>query len=331
MRGEDNVGSADAFWLVAPGVGEIRPMEIAPPTEGSVLVETLFSGISRGTESLVVQGLVPESEWRRMRAPFQEGNFPFPVKYGYAAVGRVAIGPLDLLGRNVFALHPHQSRFVVPADAVVSLPDGLPPARAVLAANAETALNGLWDGGVGPGDRVVVVGGGAVGALIAAFAGRIAGTETILVDVDPGRAALAERLGVEFAFPDGAPGDADVVFHATGRSEGLSTALGLAGDEATVVEMSWYGTKPVAAPLGQAFHSLRLKLISSQVGRVAPSRRPRWSYRRRIEKALELLQDDRLDALLGEPVAFGDLPGRIAELVSARGACCPLIRYPSLP
>lgn len=324
----ENAEMAHSLWISGPGLPEIRSTPLAAPTPGTVTVTTLFSGISRGTESLVFHGRVPPSEFGRMRAPFQEGEFPFPVKYGYAAVGRVEDGPADLAGRMVFCLHPHQTRFRVPATAVTPLPDGLPPARGVLAANMETALNALWDGGAGPGDRIVVVGGGAVGALVAALAGRLPGAEVTLVDVDETRADLAGRLGVAFARPGEAPGGADLVFHATARSEGLQTALELAGDEATVVEMSWYGTAPVTVPLGLGFHALRLKLVSSQVGRVAPGRRSRWDFRRRLAKALDLLADDRLDALLGEPIAFDDLPDRLPALMApGSGALCPLIRY----
>lgn len=321
-----------SLWISEPGRPEIRTTPLAAPSPGTVTVATLYSGISRGTESLVFHGRVPPSEYERMRAPFQEGDFPFPVKYGYAAVGVVEDGPDDLLGRTVFCLYPHQTRFRVPATAVTPLPPGLPPARGVLAANMETALNALWDGGAGPGDRIVVVGGGAVGALVAALAGRLPGADVTLVDVDDSRAALAERLGVAFARPEAAPGGADLVFHATARSEGLKTALDCAGDEATVVELSWYGTAPVTVPLGLGFHALRLRLVSSQVGRVAPGRRSRWDYRRRLAKALELLADDRLDALLGDPIPFDDLPDRLTALMApGSGVLCPLIRYPARP
>ncbi|MBS7539188.1 zinc-dependent alcohol dehydrogenase [Ancylobacter lacus] len=324
MNGSD---TARAFWTVARQRGELRAAALAPAGEDEVMVRTLFSGISRGTERLIFEGRVPVSEQGRMRAPFQGGDFPFPVKYGYAAVGVVEAGEAALLGRTVFVLHPHQDRFVVPAEAARLLPAGLPPRRAVLAANMETALNGLWDSGAGPGDRIVVVGGGAVGLLVAHLAGRLPGTETVLVDVDAARAPLARALGVGFAAPDAVPSGADVVFHASASDAGLATALAVAGDEASVVEMSWYGAGAVAAPLGGAFHAGRLRLISSQVGRISPGRRPRWSYARRLSKALELLEDPRLDALLGQPVPFAQMPDRMAELL-AGPAPCPVIAYP---
>jgi threonine dehydrogenase-like Zn-dependent dehydrogenase len=322
--------SPKALWYVAPGRLEIRAEPVADPGPDDVRVRTLYSGISRGTERLVLAGRVPESEYERMRAPFMGGAFPFPVKYGYAAVGRVEGGPAGLVGQFVFALYPHQDVFNLPVETVVPLPDGLPPARAVLAANMETALNAVWDAQPAPADRIAVVGAGVVGALVAWLCGGIPGAHVTLVDVEPARAALAHSLGVEFAAPDVVPGDCDLVVHASGTGSGLATALRLAGMEATVLELSWYGSGEVPVALGGAFHSRRLKLMSSQVGQVAPSHRPRWSYKRRLAAALDLLRDPRLDALLAPPIDFGDLPERLpATLATDSGVLCQLVRYPA--
>jgi threonine dehydrogenase-like Zn-dependent dehydrogenase len=264
-----------------------------------------------------------------MRAPFMDGSFPFPVKYGYATVGCIDL-PSEQRGRLVFALHPHQTVFALPADAAVDLPPDLPPSRAVLAANMETALNAMWDAAPGPADRVAVVGAGVVGALVAYLCGRLPGAHVTLVDVDPGRAALARALGVGFAKPDEAPIECDLVVHASGAASGLATALRLAGEEATIVEMSWYGAKSVPLALGETFHSRRLRLVSSQVGRVAPSHRPRWTPRRRLTAALSLLADACLDALLAPAIPFAELPARLpAVLAPGSGVLCQLIRYPA--
>jgi threonine dehydrogenase-like Zn-dependent dehydrogenase len=322
-------GESEAMWYVAPGRAEIRSEPLPEPGPSEVQVRTLFSAISRGTERLVLQGRVPESEYERMRAPFMGGSFPFPVKYGYAVVGRVECGPSELAGRVVFGLHPHQDCCTMPAEAVVPLPDGVPPPRAVLAANMETALNAVWDAQPGPADRIAIVGGGVVGALTAWLCREIPGTQVCLIDVDPSRAALARSLGVEFSAPEMAPADCDLVVHATGTGEGLSTALRLAGREATVLELSWYGSGEVPVALGGAFHSRRLRLISSQVGEVAPSHRPRWSRKRRLAAALELLRNGRLDALLAPAVDFRDLPSRLPAILSPQsGVLCQLVRYP---
>ena len=320
---------AEALWYSAPGRADIRQEALAPPAADEVRVRALFGAVSRGTEALVLAGRVPVSEFERMRAPFMAGNFPFPVKYGYATVGRIEGGAEALRGRTVFTLHPHQNFFNIPASAAVVLPENLPPQRAVLAANMETALNAVWDAAPGPADRIAVVGAGVVGSLVAYLCGRLPGAEVTLVDINPARAELAQALGVGFARPETAKGDCDLVVHASGNPAGLGTALALAGEEATVLEMSWYGDAPVTAPLGGAFHSRRLRLISSQVGQIAPSHRPRWSHGRRLAAALALLTDARLDALLAPPVLFQDLAQRLPDILDARnGILCQPIAYP---
>jgi len=320
---------AEALWYSGPGQAEIRQEALAPPGAGEVRVRALFGAVSRGTEALVLGGRVPESEFERMRAPFMAGHFPFPVKYGYATVGLVEDGAEALLGRTIFTLHPHQTCFNVPASAALVLPENLPPQRAVLAANMETALNAVWDAAPGPADRIAVVGAGVVGSLVAYLCGQLPGAEVTLVDVNPARAELARTLGVGFARPETAKGDCDLVVHASGNPAGLSTALALAGEEATVLELSWYGDATVTAALGGAFHSRRLRLVSSQVGRIAPSHRPRWTHGRRLAAALALLADARLDALLAPPVAFHDLARRLPGILDASsGILCQPITYP---
>jgi threonine dehydrogenase-like Zn-dependent dehydrogenase len=264
-----------------------------------------------------------------MRAPMQEGDFPYPVKYGYCAVGLVdEAAAADWIGRRVFALHPHQDRFVAPLEMLHPVPEDVPARRAVLAANMETALNALWDAGAGPGDRILVVGAGAVGCLVGALAARMPGAEVTIVDIDLSRRAVAEGLGCGFSKPLDAPEGADLVFHASATEAGLACALACAGPEATIVEMSWYGDRMVRAPLGLDFHSRRLKLVSSQVGQVAPSRRPRWSGRRRMAKALSLLADERLDALITEVIEFRDLPVDLPRLLAPGAAgLAAAVRY----
>ena len=319
---------ARAFWVAAPGLGEIRDETLATPSARDVVVRALYSGISRGTEALVFQGRVPPSEYARMRAPFQDGEFPGPVKYGYASVGEVERGPLELVGRHVFALFPHQTRYVVPADAVHILPDTVPPSRAVLAANLETAINGLWDARPHVGDRVVVVGGGTVGCLVAWLAARVHGCEVDLIDVNPRRASIARALGVRFASPAAAPQDADVVIHASGSAGGLDIALGAAGFEATIVEMSWYGDTTVPVALGAGFHARRLTVKSSQVGHVATTQRARWNATRRMRFALASLADPALDVLISGESNFDALPSVMKELSTSPGnTLCHRITY----
>ena len=331
----DKTRSARSLWYVDKGRVELREARLPPLSFGEARVRTGWSGISRGTERLVLAGAIGRSEWERMRCPMQEGTFPFPVKYGYCAAGVVEEGPAELVGRHVFCLHPHQDVFHAPAASLAPIPDGVPVRRATLAANMETALNALWDSGAGPGDRIVVVGAGVVGLLVAALAARLPGAAVTAVDPEAGRQPLAEALGAAFAAPGQAPLEADVVFHASASGAGLDTAIGCAGMEATVVEMSWYGDKPVEARLGGAFHSRRLKLVSSQVGQVSPGRRPRWDYRRRLEAALRLLDLPALDLLAAAEIAFEDAPRELPRVLApgthglAHGLA-PVIRYPQL-
>ncbi|MFH8683530.1 zinc-binding alcohol dehydrogenase [Streptomyces lydicus] len=319
---------ACAFWLSAPGRGAIRTEPLPEPGPDEVLVRTLCSGVSRGTETLVFRGGVPESQHEAMRAPFQEGDFPAPVKYGYLNVGVVEEGPPALRGRTVFCLYPHQTHYVVPASAVTPVPDAVPAARAVLAGTVETAVNALWDAAPLVGDRIAVIGAGMVGCSVAALLARYPAVRVQLVDADPARAATAEALGVDFALPADARGDCDLVVHASATEEGLARALELLAPEGTVLELSWYGDRRVSLPLGEAFHSRRLVVRSSQVGAVSPARRARRSYADRLALALELLADPAFDALVTGESAFEDLPSVLPRLASGDlPALCHRIRY----
>lgn len=319
-----------ALWTIAANSYALRDTDLPPDGGDMVTLRALYSGVSRGTEALVARGGVPESEHDRMRCPNQDGEFPFPVKYGYALVGEVTDGPADRLGQTCFALHPHQTHTRLPAAAALPLPDGLPARRAVLAANMETAVNVTWDSGAGPGDRVLVVGAGVVGLLVAHVIARIPGTQVTLCDLNPARAPLAEAMGAAFAAPDGAPGGQDIVINTSASAAGLRMALDAAGQEGTVVEASWHGTGDVALPLGGPFHARRLTLRSSQVGDLPAHRKPRWDYARRLSLALRLLRDaPALDALLTHDIPFDDAPDLLPALLApGTDALCPVITYP---
>jgi NADPH:quinone reductase-like Zn-dependent oxidoreductase len=316
--------SALALWTVGPGQAELRPAETGPLSGGHARVRAIVSGISRGTETLVFRGRTPASEWERMRCPFQDGAFPYPVKYGYAMVGLTLDGPPSLIGQRVFSLHPHQTQFDIPAEAAIPIPDHIPSERAVLAPQMETALNANWDAGE-PGGRVAVVGGGVIGLLTAYLAARTA--DVTVIDVNPVRRAVAEALGLKFAAPQDAPKDCGTVFHASGRAEGLNLALALCAFEGTVIELSWYGDQPVGVALGGAFHSQRLTIKGSQVGAVSPSRRATYSYRRRLTEALALCADPRLDGLVSQETPFAKMPSRMAAILGDPDTLCHLIRY----
>ncbi|MFI7684289.1 zinc-binding alcohol dehydrogenase [Streptomyces griseoaurantiacus] len=320
--------AARAFWLREPGLGEIRDVELSWPGESEVLVRTLYSGVSRGTETLVFRGGVPENQYGAMRAPFQDGDFPAPVKYGYLSVGTVERGPGELLGRNVFCLYPHQTRYVVPASAVTVVPESVPAGRAVLAGTVETAVNALWDAAPLLGDRVAVVGGGMVGCSVAALLARFPGVRVQLVDADPARAEVARALGVDFAVPEEARGECDLVVHASASEAGARRSLELLAHEGTLIELSWYGDRVVGLPLGEAFHSRRLTVRSSQVGTVSPRARSGRTYGDRLALALDLLADPAFDALISDDTPFEELPELLPRLASgASGGLCHRVTY----
>ena len=324
------VREARAFWVLGAGSGGIRCLELPDPGPGDVLVRTLHSAVSRGTESIVFGARVPANQRSQMRAPFQDGEFPGPVKYGYLNVGVVEQGPADLAGRTVFCLYPHQTAYVVAADAVTVVPDDVPPRRAVLAGTVETAVNALWDAAPLIGDRIVVIGAGMVGCCIARLLARFPAADVTLVDVNADRATVAGALEVGFAAPTDAPRDVDLVVHATGTSAGLQLALELLRPEGTVLDVSWYGDAPVSLRLGEAYHSRRLTMRSSQVGVVSPSRSASRTTADRMSLALDLLRDDAFDALLAGPTPFAELPQLLTNLAAdVVPGVCQTISYDS--
>ena len=329
MDQHDEAATAYAFWLREPGVGELRSEALPTPGPDEVLVRTRYSGVSRGTEALVFRGGVPASQHAAMRAPFQAGEFPGPVKYGYLNVGRVERGPAGLVDRTVFCLYPHQDRYVVPAAAVTVVPEAVPVGRAILAGAVETAVNALWDAGPLVGDRIAVIGAGMVGCCLARLLAGLPAARVELIDTDPARERVAAALGVAFRAPEAAADDCDLVLHVSANPAGLTRALQLVGDEGTVVELSWYGDRAVPVPLGEAFHARRLTIRSSQVGAVSPARRTRRSHADRMAVALELLADPAFDVLITGESPFAELPEIMPRLASGElPALCHRIVYP---
>lgn len=322
---------ARALWTIAPGIAELRSETLPARAPDQVLARMLASGISRGTERLVLAGKVPENQWGVMRCPLQEGDFSFPVKYGYSAVAHVAEGPAELQGRRVFCLHPHQDIFLAPAAMCIPVPNAVPDRRAVLGANMETALNILWDAQPLPSERALVIGAGVVGLLVAYLLARIPAMVVTIIDPDASRRGIAEKLGITFAGPEAAPAEQELIIHASANPAGLRLALQHAAFEARIIEASWFGAQEVALPLGEAFHSRRLRLISSQVGAVAPAMRGRRSFGERMAQALALLADPVLEALIGPATSFQDLPQALPGLLnpapSQPAPLCPLVTY----
>ncbi|MFN7257835.1 MAG: zinc-dependent alcohol dehydrogenase [bacterium] len=322
---------ARALWTISPGVAELRTETLPARAPDQLLARMLASGISRGTERLVLAGKVPENPWGVMRCPLQAGDFPVPVKYGYSGVARVMEGPTDLQGRRVFCLHPHQDIFLAPAAMCIAIPDAVPDTRAVLGANMETALNILWDAQPLAGERALVIGAGVVGLLVGYLLARIPAMAVTIIDPDASRRAIAEKLGIAFAAPEAAPAGQELIIHASANPAGLRQALQCAAFEARIIEASWFGAQEVPLPLGEAFHSRRLRLISSQVGAVAPAMRGRRSFGERMAQALSLLADPVLEALIGPATSFDDLPQALPGLLNPApgqpAPLCPLVTY----
>jgi 2-desacetyl-2-hydroxyethyl bacteriochlorophyllide A dehydrogenase len=325
-RSQGQIIVARALWYAGPEKAEFRTERLPPLAPGEARVATEYSAISRGTERLVAQGKVPESEWQQMRAPLQSGTFPFPVKYGYSAVGTVTAGPEKLIGTRAFALHPHQDHFQAAESQLVAVPDSVPSRRAVLAANMETALNAHWDAGTAPGDRLLVVGAGIVGLLVAYLARRIPGTDVMITDVDPNRASQASALGVNFVAADDIPANRHIAFHVSATAPGLQTAIDACAFEGRVIELSWYGSNAITVNLGGGFHSRRLRIISSQVGHIAPSHRSHVTHLDRLERAMSLLDDPALDVLVSESIPFRELPDALPRIWSS-ATLPPIVCY----
>ena len=307
---------SQALWYTAADRVELRDVDMPPPKSGEVIVKAHFSGISRGTERLVFRGRVPSSEYRRMRCPHQDGEFPFPVKYGYALTGEIIGGPDEILRQRVFVLHPHQQILCVDASHIHLIPDGVPLKRAALVANMETAVNVLWDAGITPGERILIIGGGVLGLLIAGLAAQSSDNNVTVVDIDAARAREARLLGAKFAMPENAPGDQHVVIHTSATETGLKQALQCAAPDGRIIEASWFGDRAVSLSLGEAFHSRRLRLISSQVGAIPPSRRAQWTLAQRMQKALDHLEDPKFDALITGEINFGDAPMALPKVLA---------------
>ncbi len=310
---------ARALWFTAPRTAELRPERVPPPGPGEVQVKTIASAISHGTEMLVYRGEVPAD--LPLDLPTLAGSFSFPIKYGYATVGRVLDAGAETLspGDLVFVHHPHQDAFVVPAELPVRLPDGLDPAASLFFANLETALNVVHDAPLRLGETVLVFGQGVVGLLVTQLL-RLAGADRVLA-VDPieKRRDLALEVGADEAFEPGedlrelilettAGRGADLAVEVSSSGAALQAAIEAVTTEGTVVVASWYGTKPVTLSLGGHFHKGRIRLQSSQVGQMNPELGFRWDRPRRTEAVLGLLPRLRLKELVSHRIPFDKAP-----------------------
>ena len=301
---------ARALWHTSASQSQIKEVELS--ANPACVVKSLYSLISTGTERLVSRGQVPHALYASMKVPYMEGEFSFPVKYGYSLVGEVQEGPEEILGKKVHLLHPHQDYCRVQASELTVLPGEVPPLRATLASNLETALNSIWDSGVSVGDRVLVVGFGIIGSLTARLLQSIAGVEVWVYDLDAQRSELASASG--FHIVDRMLYDFDIAFHCSSSSKGLQSCIDHIGFEGKVMEMSWYGEQAVELQLGGSFHQQRKQIISSQVSSIPSNHRARWDFNRRKAVVMELLKNPAYDQHLGEQVPFDKVPALFGNI-----------------
>lgn len=303
-----------ALWHLSETHSEIRQIPSVLFLEGYCEIKALYSLISTGTERLVASGKVPEELHASMQVPYMEGSFSLPVKYGYSLVGEVVDGPENLKRKIVHLLHPHQDYCVVLAEDVFVIPREIPSQRAILASNLETALNALWDSGVSAGDKVMVAGFGIIGSLVVRLLTLMPAVQVMVIDTDPNRKKLAETMGFSTAHAEELDADFDLAFHCSGHETGLQTCIDKAGPEGKVIEMSWYGNKPVTLNLGGTFHSQRKSIISSQVSSLPASKQARWNFYRRKQVVFELLKNPAFDQHIAATIAFQELPALFEKI-----------------
>jgi 2-desacetyl-2-hydroxyethyl bacteriochlorophyllide A dehydrogenase len=305
---------ARALWFEGRHRAVLQEEMLPELKPGWCKLESLFSNISPGTESLILSGQVPEEVYQEMKCPYMGGQFPFPVKYGYSLVGRITDGPKALLGKIAHLLHPHQDKCMVRIDDIFLVPPAVPAQRATLASNLETAVNAIWDAQFSVGDHALVVGFGAIGALVARLLSFFPGCRVKVMDTNPDKRRMAEKMGFKVLYPGKETEKFDLAFHASGNPSGLQSAVNLVGFEGKVVEMSWYGKHKVSLSLGGNFHSQRKSIISSQVSYLSPGQRSRWNHRRRKSLVFDLLQRLEFDEHLTYSVAFSKLPEIYSKL-----------------
>ncbi|WP_138497947.1 zinc-dependent alcohol dehydrogenase [Nostoc sp. PA-18-2419] len=320
---------AYAYWLVSPSVGEIRETSVTALPKEPLFLETLYSGISPGTERLVGLAKVPEECWETMRCWYMEGSFALPLKYGYSLVGQA--DEASNQGKRFFVMHPHQSRVVVESSDALELPDWLPSKRATLIPNTETALNAVWDAEVSQDARILIVGGGIVGILISFVLSKEYGIGADFLEQDKQRIQYLEqlpwlqnsRLATDFK-----EDNYNIVFHTSASACGLQSAIDALTFEGRCIELSWYGTQSVSLQLGGSFHYQRKQIIASQVSAIAKPMRNLIDYRQRKERVLQLLGDAAVDILLEPVIAFKDLPEFMSLLYQRQvQPVSPLVEY----
>ncbi|MFK7979418.1 MAG: zinc-binding alcohol dehydrogenase [Saprospiraceae bacterium] len=303
--------TSTALWHISPSESSLQEESLSTPLSHQLLIKSLYSLVSTGTEKLVATGQVPSSMHQLMRVPSMGGAFSFPVKYGYSLVGKVVSEGI-FMGQLVHLLHPHQAALVTDSADVSLVPPNIPAKRAALASNMETALNAIWDSGVSIGDKVVVCGFGMIGGLVARLLSLMPAVEVVVLEKNAYRIQQATNMG--FLVNPTDLSNFDYSFHTSGSSKGLQACIEAVGMEGKIIELSWYGTKSVQLQLGADFHYHRKQIISSQVGHVPFTKNARWDYVRRKAVVWKLLKNPVFDAHITDEVPFGESPAFFAAL-----------------
>jgi len=308
------MGKVRSLWHLSDSQSVIKENTAQNPSPSFLKIQSHFSLISTGTERLVACGEVPGSVHDDMKVPYMEGAFPFPIKYGYSLVGKVITEGHSMTGKLVHAMHPHQDFCLINESDLFEIHSNIPAQRATLASNLETALTAVWDAQVNIGDRVLIVGFGLIGSLIARLLSFIPAIYFQIIEIDKERIQHAEKLGFPVSAILRKHSKFDIAFHTSATAEGLQTCIDGVGLEGKIIELSWYGKKPVKINMGGSFHSQRKQIISSQVGKLPSKYNARWDMKRRKKVVFELLENALFDQQITHFIKFVDTPTFFADL-----------------
>ena len=316
--------NTQSFWIKKKNNSYIKDHSINQAGKNELLIQTKYSGISYGTERVVYTGSVPDSQRELMRCPYQEGNFGSDVKYGYMNIGKVIDGPPGFKGKYVYTLFPHQTYYILDKTEVTLIPESIPLKRCLLTANMETAINGMWDTLPSCGDKILVIGSGVVGFLMAYILKSIPGSEILLVDSDSKKNKYSKLFNINFKNKY----KANIIYECSGNAKILDGLSKHVKDEAIICILSWYGDNISKVKFGEEFLSKRIKIIFSQVSKVSHNRSQYWDNVKRRELAIKMLNDDRLDNLIEKKIIkFSKLPLFFSQMNNKQSFFCKVVDY----
>jgi threonine dehydrogenase-like Zn-dependent dehydrogenase len=298
-----------ALWHISPDASAILEHDLPAGNDHMLLVKSLYSLVSMGTERIVASALMPSAVWNQMAVPYMEGTFSLPCKYGYSLTGKVLKGPAEYKGKTVHLMHPHQDRLWVNATSVFIVPDDIPATRAVLASQVETAVTAIWDSRISLGDSVLIAGFGLVGAMIALLTSPIPGVKIAVLEKNEFRKELARELCFDVIDKQDENGKIfDVAIHTAGDEKALQFCIDHIGHESQVTEVSFYGKKSITLMLGETFHTQRKRIVVSQVAHIPSHKLNRWDLHRRKKLVFDMLKDKRFDMLVENRIPFEQAP-----------------------